>query len=321
MKKINKNLAEDWSKLGPRAMFGRFMLDLAKQHENIIVLSADLGRSSGLDRFKKEFPNKYLSVGIGEQNLIGVAAGLAKEGFKVFVTSFAPFLSMRASEHIRMNLGYMKHPVNLVALGSGVSMGFLGNSHFGLEDLAIMRTIPNMNISAPADCVELGKILEDYIINERGPSYIRLSGVPGYKKVYDKDYNYNFGRPITLSQGKDILILTYGSMVSQCLGASKLLKKKNISVELLNIHTIKPINKIIIKSLKKYKKIVTVEEHTIIGGLGSIVSEILTTNSLKSKLLKIALPDKFGPTGNYNYLLDFHGLVEKKITKKILNFL
>ena len=153
--KFSRRLGKTWTS----SNVWRFMLDLAKQNENLIVLSADLGRSSGLDRFKKEFPNKYLSVGIGEQNLIGVAAGLAKEGFKVFVTSFAPFISMRASEHIRMNLGYMKHPVNLVALGSGVSMGFLGNSHFGLEDLAIMRAIPNMNISAPADCAELGKML------------------------------------------------------------------------------------------------------------------------------------------------------------------
>ena len=156
------------------------------------------------------------------------------------------------SEH-KNELRLYETTVNLVALGSGVSMGFLCNSPFGLEDLSIMRAIPNMNISAPADCAELGKMLEDYTINERGPSYIRLSGVPGYKKVYDKDYKYNFGRPVKLSHGKDILILTYGSMVSQCLGVSKLLKKK-ISVELLNVHTIKPLNKILIKSLKNIKK-------------------------------------------------------------------
>ena len=142
-----------WSRMGPRAMFGQFMLELAK-NKDLIVISADLGRSSGLDRFKAAYPKQYLSVGICEQNLIGVASGLAREGYKVFVTSFAPFLSMRASEQIRMNLGYMKHPVNIVALGSGLSMGFLGNRHFGLEDTGIMRTIPGI-MFFPADNLEL----------------------------------------------------------------------------------------------------------------------------------------------------------------------
>lgn len=170
-KKNDLKTAQSYSRFGPRALFGQFMLELAKTNKKLMVLSADLGRSSGLDRFKKEFPEKYLSVGISEQNLIGVSAGLAKEGYKVFVTSFAPFLSMRAVEHVRMNLGYMKLPVNLVALGSGISMGFLGNSHYGLEDISIMRSIPNINISSPADGLELKKffmiiqiMIEDLLI-------------------------------------------------------------------------------------------------------------------------------------------------------------
>jgi transketolase len=321
MLNFNNQQAEEWSKMGPRAMFGKFMLDLAKKNKNLMILSADLGRSSGLDRFKKEFPEKYLSVGIGEQNLIGVASGLAKEGYKVFVTSFAPFLSMRASEHIRMNLGYMKHPVNIVALGSGVSMAFLGNSHFGLEDVAIMRAIPNINISAPSDCAELRNTLEDYVYNNRGPSYIRLTGVPGYKKVYENSYKYIFGKPVEICSGKDILILTYGSMVSQCIDATKILNKKNISVKLLNIHTLKPFNRDMSYILKKFKKVVTVEEHTVIGGLGSMTAEIISTKGLNIKQLKLGLPDKFGPTGKYKYLLNFHGLVEKKIANKVLAFI
>ena len=193
MKDFDLKDSRQWSRMGPRAMFGQFMLDIADKNEDLMVLSADLGRSSGLDRFKAKHPKKYLSVGISEQNLIGVAAGLAKEGFKVFATSFAPFLSMRASEQIRMNLGYMKLPVNLVALGSGVSMGYLGNSHFGLEDIAIMRTVPGLNISSPADCGEMGKILYDYAFKNLGPSYIRLTGTPGYPSVYEKNYQYKLG--------------------------------------------------------------------------------------------------------------------------------
>jgi len=312
--------AKQWSRMGPRAMFGNFMLELAEKNENLMVMSANLGRSSGLDRYKAKYPDKYLDVGISEQNLIGVASGLAKEGFKVFVTSFAPFLSMRASEQVRMNLGYMKLPVNLVALGSGVSMGFLGNSHFGLEDIAVMRTIPGLNISCPADCGEMSKILNDYITNNRGPSYIRLTGVPGYPLVYEKDYDYKFGEPVTLKNGKDLLILSTGSMVAQSLAAEKILNSKGISVELINVHTLKPISKKIIDKLSKFKNIVTVEEHSVVGGLYSIIAEKIVSNSVNSNLFPIALPDKFGPTGTYNYLLDHHGLTGTKIAEKIIKF-
>jgi transketolase len=318
---FNSNDAKQWSRMGPRAMFGQFMIDIAKKNKRLMVLSADLGRSSGLDRFKVQFPNQYLSVGIGEQNLIGVAAGLAKEGFKVFVTSFAPFLSMRASEHIRMNLGYMKHPVNLVALGSGVSMGFLGNSHFGLEDISFMRSIPNINVSSPADCGELKKILYDYNDNTRGPSYIRLTGVPGLPNVYNKDYKYLFGKPVTIINGNDVLIIATGAVLHNCILASKILKNKKINAKVMNIHTLKPLLNSITSELKKFKKIITVEEHSEIGGLGSIISEKISKNGLKATLKTISLPDNFGPTGNYKYLIDYHGLTGEKIAKQILKSL
>ena len=318
MLNFDEKKIKQWSRLGPRAMFGNFMLEIAEKNKKLMVLSANLGRSSGLDRFKAKYPEQYLDVGISEQNLIGVASGLAKEGYKVFVTSFAPFLSMRASEQIRMNLGYMKIPVNLVALGSGVSMGFLGNSHFGLEDVAVMRTIPGLNVSCPADSFEMSKILLDYNDNSRGPSYIRLTGEPGYPLVYDKDYKYTFGEPVTLKKGEDLLILSSGSMVAQCLAAEKILKQKGLSVELINIHTLKPLSNNILENLKKFKKIVTVEEHSIIGGLYSAVVDKMALHSISSKLIPIALPDKFGPTGTYKFLLDHHGLTSEKISEKIL---
>ena len=318
MEKINNQNAKQWSRLGPRAMFGQFMLEVAEKFDNLMVLSADLGRSSGLDRFKKQYPKKYLSVGISEQNLIGVAAGLAKEGYKVFVTSFAPFLSMRASEQIRMNLGYMQLPVNLVALGSGVSMGYLGNSHFGLEDIAIMRTIPGLKISCPADPGEMRKILFDYLIKKHGPSYIRLTGVPGSPYVYNQDYNYVLGENVTLKKGKDLLILASGSVVAQCLIAGKMLEQIGINAEIINAHTIKPFDEKISKKLKEFKNIFTVEEHSIIGGLYSIISEKIVSNSIQTNLFPISLPDKFGPTGKYNYLLEFHGLNGEKIKEKII---
>ena len=316
---FNSTDTKQWSRMGPRAMFGRFMLDIAKKNKKLIILSADLGRSSGLARFKIEFPNQYISIGISEQNLVGVASGLADEGYKVFVTSFAPFLSMRASEQIRMNLGYMKHNVNLVALGSGLSMGFLGNSHFGLEDIAIMRTIPNLNITCPADCSELGKVLNDYAFNDRGPSYIRLTGVPGSVNVYEKNYKYRFGKNITLSKGSDVLILSHGSILGQIKLSLNTLKKSKISAELVNIVSLKPIDESIIKLLTKYKKIITFEEHTTVGGLGSIIAEKILKYKINSQLYSFSLPDKFGPTAKYDHLLKYHGLDASGITKKIIN--
>ncbi len=318
---FNSTDTKQWSRMGPRAMFGRFMLDIAKKNKKLIILSADLGRSSGLARFKIEFPNQYISIGISEQNLVGVASGLADEGYKVFVTSFAPFLSMRASEQIRMNLGYMKHNVNLVALGSGLSMGFLGNSHFGLEDIAIMRTIPNLNITCPADCSELGKVLNDYAFNDRGPSYIRLTGVPGSVNVYEKNYKYRFGKNVTLSKGSDVLILSHGSILGQIKLSLNNLKKSKISAELVNIVSLKPIDESIIKLLSKYKKIITFEEHTTVGGLGSIIAEKILKYKINSQLYSFSLPDKFGPTAKYDHLLKYHGLDASGITKKIINLL
>ena len=318
---FNSANAKQWLRMGPRAMFGQFMINIAKKNKKLMVLSAELGRSSGLARFKIEFPKQYISVGISEQNLVGVASGLANEGFKVFVTSFAPFLSMRASEQIRMNLGYMKHNVNLVALGSGLSMGFLGNSHFGLEDIAIMRTIPNLNVTCPADCSELGKVLDDYAFNNRGPSYIRLTGIPGSKNLYDKNYSYKFGKNITITKGNDILVLSHGSILGQVRASVEALKKMNIYVQLINVVSLKPIDNSIITLFKKYKKIITIEEHTSVGGLSTIISEKLLKNEINSKLFSISLPDKFGPTGTYNYLLKYHGLDSESITKKIIKII
>ena len=317
---FNEKESKQWSRMGPRAMFGQFMLDIAEKNNDLMVLSAGLRRSSGLERLKSKHPDKYLDIGISEQNLIGVAAGLARDGYKVFVTSFAPFLSMRASEQIRMNLGYMKHEVNVVALGSGLSMAYLGNSHFGLEDISIMRSIPNINISSPADCSEMGKMLNDYASNSHGPSYIRLTGIPGYPAVYEKNYDYKFGVPVTLKHGKDLLILSTGSMVAQSLIAIKILNENDIDTELINVHTLKPLSDQIVEKLKLFNRVVTIEEHSIIGGLNSIIAEKIASNCPKTNLFPIALPDAFGPTGTYNYLLDYHGLTGQKIAQKVLKF-
>ena len=306
--------------MGSRATFGQAILAIAER-PNLMVLSADLGNSSGLDRFKTAFPDKFLNVGIAEQNMIGVAAGLAKEGFVVFATSFAPFITMRASEQIRMNLGYMDLNVKAVAIGSGVSMAFLGNSHYGIEDAAIMRSIPNLTVVSPADCAEIVKTVAAAAEFE-GPMYIRLTGAVNNPVVYTQDYEFEIGKAITLREGTDITIIAAGTMVYESLEAAKVLEAAGVSATVVNMHTIKPLDlSVIDKAVASSRLIVTVEEASVIGGLGGAVAEYKTTLKSAPPQLILGLPDHFGKTAEYRYLLEYYGLVGAKIAARILETL
>lgn len=320
MLEITPANARQWSRLGSRGVFGQAILALAETQENLMVLSADLGNSSGLDRFKTAYPEKFVNVGIAEQNMIGVAAGLAKEGFAVFATSFAPFIAMRASEQIRMNLGYMNQNVKAVAIGSGVAMAFLGNSHYGLEDAAIMRSIPNLTVVAPADCAEIIKTVFAAAKFE-GPMYIRLTGAANNPVVYQEDYEFEIGKAITLREGSDITLIANGTMVYESLEAAKALEAQGVSATVVNMHTIKPLDTAVLdKAIASSKLIVTVEEHSVIGGLGSAVAEYKTAFRNAPPQLIIGLPDKFGKTADYKYLLNLYGLVGEQIAQKVLAY-
>jgi len=317
MLEINPKNALQWSRFGSRAVFGQAIFSLAEDEENLMVLSADLGKSSGLTRFIKLYPKNYLNVGISEQNMIGVAAGIAREGFVVFATSFAPFLSMRSSEQVRMNMGYMNANVKAVALGSGVAMSFLGNSHYGLEDIAIMRSISNLTIVSPADCSEIVKTVFA-AANYEGPMYIRLTGETNNPIVYDQDYDFEIGKAITLAEGSEITIIANGTMVYHSLEAAKLLELEGISSKVVNMHTIKPLdNSVIDKAIESSKLIVSIEEHSIIGGLGGAIAEYKAQFENTPPQLMIGLPDKFGKVGEHSFLLDKYGLTAKKISDKI----
>jgi transketolase len=317
MVEINSKNARQWSRLGSRGVFGQAILSLAETKKNLMVLSADLGSSSGLSRFMNAYPDNFLNLGISEQNMIGVAAGLAKEGFVVFATSFAPFLSMRASEQIRMNLGYMNLNVKAVALGSGVAMSFLGNSHYGIEDASIMRSIPNLTVVSPADCGEIVKTVFAAAEFE-GPMYIRLTGEANVPIVYKEDYNFEIGKAITLCEGSEITIIANGTMVYESLEAAKLLELDGLSATVVNMHTIKPLDTSIIdKAVASSKLIVSVEEHSVIGGLGGTIAEYKTTLGNAPPQLILGLPDKFGKVGEHRYLLEKYGLTAKDIANRI----
>ena len=316
--KLDKSKIKLFSTIGSRATFGLACLDLAKEIENLMVLTSDVSTSAGLDRFKSKFPEKYLDVGIAEQNLIGIATGLSTGGHNVFTTTFAPFQTMRCFEQIKVNLGYMKKKVTMVGIASGVVLGTLGFTHCSIEDISLMRSIPGMTVISPADCGEAFKSVFAAAKYD-GPVYIRLTGGANNPIVYQDDYKFEIGKPIILKDGKDITIFATGSMVFPSIEASEILKKKNINARVINVHTIKPLDfNFINQNSSKQKMIVTVEEHSLIGGLSSAVSEANSFLKEKPSQLSISLPDEYFNGGEYKDLLDKHGLNPAGIAEKII---
>ena len=275
MLEINKKNSRLWSRMGARAFYGSALSSIAAQNLNVIALSADLGRSSGLARFATEHPEQFINTGIAEQSMVGTAAGLARMGFDVFASTFAPFASLRAGEIVRMNMGYMQEPVKLVALGSGLAMGFLGNSHYGLEDVAIMRAIPGITIVSPADCAEIYKTLLA-CINYEHPVYIRLTGAINLPIVYEADYDFKIGRAVSMRPPRVTTIISCGTTVGHALNSVSKFMERGLEIGLLNMHTIKPLDtEAIDECVRVSDNICIIEEHTSVGGLGSAVLQYI----------------------------------------------
>lgn len=307
-----------WSRLGSCGAFGFAANELAQTNDKVLMVTSDLCFYSGLDRFKSQYPNKLFNVGIAEQNMVGVASGLANEGFIPFATTYATFASARCADQVRVNMGYMNLNVKLVGLTAGLSVGILGPTHISIEDIAIMRSIPNVIILSPADCAETIKatIAASKI---DAPVYLRLSGPMNNPIVYTDDYDFEIGKAITLLEGKDISIISTGTMVYNSLKAAKILKEKySICASVVNMHTIKPLDKNAVDMACKSNLIVTVEEHSKIGGLGSAVSEYLSEKTNKPPQLILGLSDEYKHAGSYDYLIQQYGLTPEKIAENIL---
>ena len=314
---INERNIKMWSTIGQRATLGIAALEIAKKNKNLIVLTCDVSTSAGLDRFRKTLPEQYIDLGIAEQNLIGVATGLSSEKFDVITTTFAPFQTMRCCEQIKVNLGYMSHKVCMVGLASGLALGTLGFTHSCIEDIGVLRSIPGITIISPADSLETIKAL-DAAVKSNGPCYIRLTGTSNNPIVYEKDYNFEIGKSIKLREGSDVAIFSSGSSVNNSLKASELLSEKNISCSVINMHTIKPLDTKAILEMCNHKLIVSIEEHNIIGGLGSAISEFKSTLEKSPKQLFLGVKDVYGKGGTYNHLLNKHGLTPEKIVENVL---
>jgi transketolase len=313
---INPSIARNLSRLGTRGTFGLALLDVGAENENLLVLSADLCTTSGLDRFRSAYPERFFNTGIAEQNMLGIAGGLAKEGYKVFCSSFATFVSMRSYEMVRLNLGYMAFNIKVVGLAAGFAMGMFGNTHYATEDIALMRAVPGLCILSPADCGEVVKATRAAALYE-GPVYLRLTGQAGNPIVYDHEYNFEIGRAVMLREGTDIAIIATGSMVYESLEAAKLLEPGGLSAAVIDMHTIKPLDTSAIERALEKKLIVTVEEHSVVGGLGGAVAEYKCGLNSAPPQLILGIADGFKKAGSYRYMLEQNGLTASHIADSI----
>ena len=306
-----------WSAVGPRATYGLAIMELAKSEDKLVIITSDTSTSAGLDRFKKKYPDRYFDIGIAEQNTLGVSAGLANEGLTSFVSTFAPFQTMRCLEQIKVNLAYMQIPVNFVGLASGVNLGHLGYTHCCIEDIGVLRSLPNIIILSPCDSLEVAKSVFE-AAKTNFPVYIRLTGDNKTKQIYQEDYQFDIGKCVNIMEGKKIAILATGSMVGEAKIVLEKFRSENIFFSLYNFHTIKPIDVVGLKKIaEQHELIITIEEHNIIGGLGSAVSEVLAKSKNNIKQVTLGIDDSYQISGDYRTILDKAGISAEKIYKRL----
>ena len=304
----------DIKKIATRDAYGEALVELGNERNDFIVMDADLAEATKTGAFKKVFPERFYDCGIAEGNMMSIAAGVAATGKKVFASSFAMFAAGRAFEQIRNSIGYPHLNVVIGATHAGISVGEDGATHQCCEDIALMRTIPGMTIINPADYIEAKKAVKA-AINHDGPVYMRF-GRLAVPVVFDDDYSFEIGKGALLKEGTDVTIIATGLMVAEALDAYELLKAEGISARVINMATIKPLDtEIVLKAAKETGAIVTAEEHSVVGGLGSAVSEYLSEN-YPTPALKLGVYDTFGMSGPANDLLDKFGLRGKDIAEK-----
>lgn len=300
---------------GIRDAFGEFLLKLGQENPDVVVLTADLAESTRTAWFGRQFPERFFNMGVSEQDMMVTAAGLATTGKIPFVSTFAIFETGRAWEQIRQSICYTRLNVKLVASHAGITVGADGASHHCTEDIALMRVLPNMIVIVPADAVEMEKVLEA-ILSYNGPVYVRGSREK-FPVLFDEDYRFEIGKGHILREGDKATVIAAGIMVSKALEAATELEREGIGIRVVNMSTIKPIDqKLILESAQKTGAVVTAEEHSIIGGLGSAVAEVLGEN-YPVPMKRIGVRDQFGMSGKANELLEKYGLTATEIVKAV----
>lgn len=304
------------NKQATREAYGKTLAKLAKSNSNIVVLDADLSKSTKTADFKEVAPERFFNMGIAESNMMGVAAGLSTCGKIPFVSTFAMFAAGRAYEQIRNSICYPNLNVKVCATHAGLTVGEDGATHQAIEDLSLMRSIPNMVVINPSDGIETEAAIKA-ISEYNGPCYVRLGRMAVEDINTNKDYKFEIGKGIVLSEGNDVSIVATGIMVDVAMKAKAILSEEGINARVINIHTIKPIDKdLIIKAAKETKGIVTAEEHSIIGGLGSAVTEVVS-EACPVPVLRVGVNDVFGESGTPNELLEKYGLTAENIVQKV----
>lgn len=309
----------DVKKIATRESYGNALAELGKEHEDIVVLDADLAAATKTGVFKKAFPERHIDCGIAECNMIGVAAGLAATGKVPFASSFAMFAAGRAFEQVRNSVGYPKLNVKIGATHAGISVGEDGATHQCNEDIALMRTIPGMVVINPSDDAE-AKAAVKAAYEHQGPVYMRFGRLAVPVINDNEDYKFELGKGVVLREGKDVAIIATGLPVANCLEAAEKLAAEGIDAKVINIHTIKPLDEeLIVAAAKDTGKVVTVEEHSVIGGLGSAVCDVLCEQA-PTKVLKIGVNDTFGESGPAVELVKKYGLDADSIYEKVKAF-
>lgn len=309
----------DVKKIATRESYGNALAELGKEHADVVVLDADLAAATKTGVFKKAFPERHIDCGIAESNMIGVAAGLAATGKVPFASSFAMFAAGRAFEQVRNSVGYPKLNVKIGATHAGISVGEDGATHQCNEDIALMRTIPGMIVINPSDDVE-AKAAVKAAYEHQGPVYMRFGRLAVPVINDNPDYKFELGKGVVLREGKDVTIIATGLPVANCLEAAEKLAADGIDAKVINIHTIKPLDEeLIVAAAKETGKVVTVEEHSVIGGLGSAVCDVLSEKA-PTKVMKIGINDTFGESGPAVELVKKYGLDADSIYEKVKAF-
>ena len=302
-------------KKATRQSYGEALEKLGEENTDIVVLDADLSAATKTSIFAKKFPERFFDMGIAEANMMGVAAGMASCGKIPFVSTFAAFAAGRAYDQIRSSICYPNLNVKICATHCGITVGEDGATHQMLEDLALMRALPNMTVLSPADDVETKCLIQE-IAKIEGPVYVRLArlATPG---IYEENQKFEIGKAVQIGEGTDATVFATGVVVAEAIRAKEILEKEGIHIRVVDMHTIKPIDKeMIIKSAKETRKLISVEDHSIIGGLGSAIAEVLT-EEYPCKLIRMGIKDIFGKSGNAVELLKYFGLTSEGILKEV----
>ena len=295
-------------------IFAETLLDLAKKDKEIVVVTSDSRGSGKLTQFGKELPDQIIEVGIAEQNLVGICAGLAAVGKKVFGVSPSSFLTARSLEQIKNDIAYSNHPVTLVGISAGVSYGQLGSTHHSIHDLAVLRTINNISIVVPSDNFETKESIKE-AVNYKSPLFIRFGKKP-MLKIHNEDDTFKIGKGVKIIEGSDVMFVTTGETAQRALLASEILHKKNISCSIINMHTIKPFDSdLFLDCLSKVKAVITVEEHSENGGLGEKCASIISQSNINIAFKILGFPDEYMTNGSQSDVLDHYNMSPEKLAE------